>query len=89
MVKLTCGGNICGNCEIGRPSKAALPISTVRIAITIATIGRRMKKFDTAYDGERASCGATNDPSLIFCKPSTIAIPSNDFDCARQSSKSG
>src|SRR5581483_7896895 len=41
-----CGGTICGNCEIGRPRSATMPISTVRIAMTIATIGRRMKNLD-------------------------------------------
>src|ERR1700729_4234159 len=48
VVRLTCGGRIWGNCAIGRPSSDTMPSSTVMMAMTIATIGRRMKKFDTA-----------------------------------------
>src|SRR5580658_6632054 len=47
VVRLTCGGRICGNCAIGRPSSDTTPSRTVRMAMTIATIGRRMKKLDT------------------------------------------
>src|SRR5271155_5536709 len=48
VVTLTCGGRICGNCAIGSPSSDTMPRITVKMAMTIATIGRRMKKFDTA-----------------------------------------
>ena len=41
-----CGGTICGNSAIGRPPSATTPPSTVTMAMTIATIGRRMKKRD-------------------------------------------
>src|SRR3984957_21254462 len=40
------GGTIFGNCATGRLAIATAPTITVRIAITIATIGRLMKNFD-------------------------------------------
>src|SRR3954469_6630684 len=39
------GGAMFGNCAVGRLSIATTPMMTIRIAITIATIGRLMKKF--------------------------------------------
>src|ERR1700690_2884140 len=42
------GGTIFGNWAIGSPRKATRPRITVMIAMTIATIGRLMKNFDTA-----------------------------------------
>src|SRR5580692_11717647 len=44
VVRFTWGGMICGNCAMGSPSSETAPMSTVRMAITIATMGRRMKK---------------------------------------------
>src|SRR5690242_11707930 len=35
-----------GNCAIGSPSMATTPTITMRMAITIATMGRLMKNFD-------------------------------------------
>src|SRR5262245_16983541 len=43
---MICGGTISGNCAIGRPLNATRPPSTVTIAMTMATTGRRMKKRD-------------------------------------------
>src|SRR5580692_8885268 len=40
------GGTISGNCEVGSESIATTPRMTVMIAMTMATIGRRMKNFD-------------------------------------------
>src|ERR1035441_3441261 len=37
------GGTILGYCEIGSESIETMPITTVRMAITIATMGRRIK----------------------------------------------
>jgi len=37
-----------GNCAIGKSAIAIAPTITVRIAITIATMGRRMKKLAMA-----------------------------------------
>src|SRR5204862_5659775 len=45
-VTVICGGTICGNWATGRSLSATSPPSTVTIAMTIATIGRRMKKRD-------------------------------------------
>ncbi len=38
-----------GYCEIGSVSMETTPITTVRMAMTIATMGRRMKNFDMSY----------------------------------------
>src|SRR6266508_2714078 len=43
---MICGGTISGNCASGSPRIAMRPARTVTIAITIATIGRRIKKFE-------------------------------------------
>src|ERR1700677_11952 len=40
------GGTILGNCEMGSPRIVMAPMMTVRIAITMATIGRLMKNLD-------------------------------------------
>jgi hypothetical protein len=40
------GGAMLGNWATGNPTAMITPIITVRIAMTIATIGRRMKKLD-------------------------------------------
>ena len=37
-----------GYCATGRPAMETRPTITMMMAITIATIGRRMKKFDMA-----------------------------------------
>ena len=42
------GGTMSGNCATGRPTIAMSPPRTVTIAMTIATIGRLMKKRATA-----------------------------------------
>src|SRR5260221_12870075 len=46
VVRLTWGGRICGNCAMGNPRSDTMPTRTVMIAITIATMGRRMKNED-------------------------------------------
>src|SRR6267378_1544847 len=43
---LTCGGTISGNWARGRLRMAIRPTMTVRMAITIATIGRSMKNLE-------------------------------------------
>src|SRR5580704_11445067 len=55
---LICGGRICGNCAMGRPSRDTTPSRMVRIAMTIATIGRRMKKLDTRVPSQFLAGGA-------------------------------
>src|SRR3984885_6593945 len=39
-----------GNCAIGRVAMVTAPTMTIRIAMTIATMGRFMKNFDMAFD---------------------------------------
>ena len=51
VVRLICGGKIWGNCAIGSPRRDTTPTSTVMIAMTIATIGRRTKKADMLLPG--------------------------------------
>src|ERR1700722_11663206 len=43
-----------GNCATGRLAMATAPTITIRMAITIATIGRLMKKLDMDLDSFRA-----------------------------------
>src|SRR5215207_7857380 len=43
---MICGGTISGNCASGRPRIAIKPAMTVTMAMTIATMGRLMKKFE-------------------------------------------
>src|SRR3954468_22018177 len=43
------GGAILGNCAVGRPSIATTPAMTIRIEMTIATIGRLMKNLDMLF----------------------------------------
>ena len=38
-----------GYCEVGKLSIDTMPDITVRMAMTMATIGRRMKNFDIVY----------------------------------------
>ena len=86
VLRLICGGMICGNCAMGSPSSDTAPISTVTIAMTIATMGRRMKNAEitsaplglgrraaaaAALAGALIGCGTTIAPSLTFCTPST------------------
>src|ERR1700753_3260257 len=46
----TSGGAICGNWALGSPRMAIPPASADRIAITIATMGRLMKKVVMSAD---------------------------------------
>src|SRR5258707_10883408 len=41
----TCGSAMFGNCATGRPLIATIPMSTIRMEMTIATMGRLMKNF--------------------------------------------
>src|SRR5580698_905196 len=59
VVRFTCGGMICGNCAMGSPSSETAPMSTVKIAITIATMGRRMKNEEIMFSPS-ARPGARN-----------------------------
>jgi len=72
------GGTISGNCAIGSRWIITRPPITVTIEITIATIGRSMKKRDIGYfaapgaaGGACAATGFTVIPSRTFWSPST------------------
>src|SRR5438093_13775448 len=53
------GGASSGNCAIGSCTMATMPMITVMIAMTIATIGRLMKNFDMViYLGSDFAVGA-------------------------------
>jgi len=54
-VALTCttGGTISGYCATGNVTRQMPPSNTVRMAMTIATIGRSMKKLDMAATSPR------------------------------------
>ena len=45
---LISGGTMLGNCATGRVAMVIAPTITIRIEITMATIGRLMKNFDIA-----------------------------------------
>jgi hypothetical protein len=44
-----------GNCATGRVAMVTTPTITIRMAITIATMGRLMKKFDMDLDSFRSN----------------------------------
>ena len=46
VLRLICGGMIWGNCAIGSPTSVTAPMRTVTMAMTIATMGLRMKKAE-------------------------------------------
>ena len=49
-LQLISGGTMFGNCATGKVAIVTAPTITVRIAITIATIGRLMKNLDMIFD---------------------------------------
>jgi hypothetical protein len=66
-----------GNCAMGRLKIVMAPISTMRMEITIATIGRLMKNFDMsgylAFSSATSAAygfGFTFKPWRTFCVPS-------------------
>src|SRR5579859_4585404 len=71
------GGTMLGYCEIGSVSIETTPMTTVRMAMTIATIGRRMKNFDMDYlpDG----CGGADRPACVCEVCGLTGAPSRSF----------
>ncbi len=69
-----------GYCAVGRVSIETVPTSTVSTAMTMATMGRRIKNFDMIQlpaaglvaGAGGAACGATGAPSRSFCRLSMI-----------------
>src|SRR5689334_19306394 len=55
-----------GNCAIGKSAIVIAPTMTVRIAITIATMGRRMKKL-AIISAPRFLCTAWIHQFAFFC----------------------
>src|ERR1700722_2296002 len=55
-----------GNCAIGKSAIEIAPTTTVRIAITIATMGRRMKKL-AIISAPRFLCTAWDSPVRLLC----------------------
>src|SRR5580700_5140661 len=79
------GGTMSGYCAVGSDSIATMPTITVRIAITMATIGRRMKNLDMSYLApvglevsiaacSEISCTLTCVPSRSFCTLLVITL---------------
>src|SRR6266478_1491896 len=66
------GGARKGYCSTLSPCNARTPSKTVRIAMTMATIGRRMKNWATGYLAACFSSGLTCIPRRAFWTPSTI-----------------
>src|SRR5580700_6035217 len=79
-----------GNCATGRLTIETMPTITVRMAITIATMGRLMKKLDmnlgsfqelwlasswTMAQGRRSGyAGPRKLPACLFCSASPLAF---------------
>jgi hypothetical protein len=53
--------NNVGNCEVGSVNSDTVPRITVRMAITMATMGRRIKNFDIDYLPPRC-CLSVGEP---------------------------
>src|SRR6266567_2825694 len=82
------GGTISGYCDVGSVTIDTVPTITVMIAMTMATIGLRIKNFDKVYlpadlgacdvpaDCGFTICGLTGAPSRSFCRLSTITVAS-------------
>src|SRR6476659_6973761 len=73
------GGARNGYCSIERPLRLNSPIRTIRIEITIATMGRRMKKFAIAYLpfaslGSLADAGALPAGEAVSLTFSSLAL---------------
>jgi hypothetical protein len=66
------GGARKGYCSTLSPCNALSPSKTVRIAMTMATIGRRMKNWATGYLPACFSSGLTCMPGRAFWTPSTM-----------------
>ena len=70
----TSGGAMSGNCPTGRPRMVIAPTMTIRIEMTMATIGRLMKNLDMAQRSSTvvgAGFGTTGVASLTFSSPAT------------------
>ena len=62
-----------GNCATGSRAIVMAPMNTVKIAITIATMGRLIKNLDMSHfppEPESNGTGVTVSPSLILDVPS-------------------
>ena len=66
-----------GYCSVGKPPKNTKPTMTMKMAITMATIGRRTKKLPMlAYNSSKAGgwtaarVALTCMPPVTFCRPS-------------------
>src|SRR5260370_32158474 len=71
------GGAMLGNWAIGRAVMVMAPMMTVRMAMTIATMGRLMKNLDIGFylpfaslDCAENGLGFTCAPGRTFCTPS-------------------
>src|ERR1035441_7984091 len=81
-----------GNLEMGSPNSVTRPTMTVMIEITMATIGRLMKKRLTWVNSEHfhplrggglvKGCGFTTLPGPAFCRPSTIMVSPDSRPCS-------
>src|SRR5882724_8349773 len=66
-VNLISGGTMLGNCATGRVVMVTAPTITIRMEITIATIGRLMKNFDInslSFRGKMCELGSNGGTFL-------------------------
>src|SRR6201996_9436315 len=63
------GGTISGNCDVGSDNIDTAPRMTVMMAMTMATIGRRIKNFDIEpyLPAGAFACSEEAGPGLPWC----------------------
>src|SRR5215510_14768521 len=67
---MICGGTIFGNCASGSPRTAMMPTITIMIEITIATMGRLMKKLEIM---DKASPTGLASAKVVFA-PANVGL---------------
>ena len=74
------GGTMFGNCATGRVSIDTRPTITIRMAITIATMGRLMKNFDIT--------GLLGSPAAEYPAWDSPCAPSRTFEVPSETTRS-
>src|SRR5208337_4580346 len=82
-----CGSAMLGNCATGRRDIATTPMSTMRMEITMATMGRLMKNLAIAQELRNAECGMRTGPKadkawrvMVFVLRLGLREPQRVFD---------
>ncbi len=70
-----CGGTMSGYCAVGSFVMATAPAIVIRIAMTIATIGRRTKKAPTGYVPVFSAGAGLRRPARLEASLGTTVMP--------------